>query len=47
MKVYIVRHGQVPHNALEQYNTTDEDLTELGIMQAEKLKNKIKNINLK
>ena len=45
MKVYIVRHGQVPHNALEQYNTTDEDLTELGIMQAEKLKNKIKNIN--
>lgn len=21
MKVYIVRHGQVPHNALKQYNT--------------------------
>lgn len=31
MKVYIVRHGEVPHNGLKQYNTTDEDLTELGI----------------
>ena len=38
MKVYIVRHGQVPHNALHQYNTTDEDLTEYGISQA--IKNK-------
>lgn len=45
MKVYIVRHGQVPHNALNQYNTTDEDLTELGIQQAEELKDKIKNMN--
>ncbi len=44
MKVYIVRHGQVPHNALKQYNTKDEDLTELGIAQAEELKNKIKNM---
>lgn len=45
MKIYIVRHGQVPHNALGQYNTTDEDLTELGIKQAEELKNKIKNLH--
>lgn len=45
MKVYIVRHGQVPHNALRQYSTQDEDLTELGIQQAEALKNKIKNIH--
>lgn len=45
MKVYIVRHGQVSHNALGQYNTTDEDLTELGIQQAEELREKIKNIN--
>lgn len=45
MKVYIVRHGQVPHNALKQYNTTDEDLTELGIRQAEELRDKIKNMN--
>lgn len=46
MKVYIVRHGQVPHNALKQYNTNDEDLTDLGIKQAEELRDKIKNINL-
>ena len=45
MKVYIVRHGQVPHNAIKQYNAKDEDLTELGIKQAEKLKEKIKNIH--
>lgn len=45
MKVYIVRHGQVPHNALGQYNTTDEDLTELGINQAEELRDKIKNMD--
>lgn len=45
MKVYIVRHGQVPHNAAGQYNTEDEDLTELGIEQAMELKEKIKNIN--
>ena len=35
MKVYIVRHGQVHHNALKQYNTTDEGLTDLGVKQAE------------
>lgn len=45
MKVYIVRHGQVPHNALNQYNTSDEDLTDLGIKQAEELRNKIQNIH--
>ena len=44
MKVYIVRHGQVLHNALKQYNTKDEDLTDLGIKQAEELRDKIKNI---
>lgn len=45
MNVYIVRHGQVPHNDLKQYNTTDEDLTDLGIRQAEELRDKIKNMN--
>lgn len=45
MRIYIVRHGQVPHNALGQYNTVDEDLTELGINQALELKDKIKNID--
>lgn len=45
MKIYIVRHGQVPHNALKQYNNQNEDLTKLGIKQAEELKEKIKNID--
>ena len=31
MKVYIVRHGEVPHNALKQYNNQNEDLTKKGI----------------
>lgn len=44
MKIYIVRHGQVPHNALKQYNNQNEDLTEIGIKQAEELKEKIKEI---
>ena len=45
MKVYITRHGEVPHNAIGQYNTSDEDLTELGIKQAEELRDKIKDIH--
>lgn len=45
MNVYIVRHGQVPQNVLGKYNTEDEDLTELGIKQAEELKEKIKNMH--
>lgn len=45
MKVYIVRHGEVPHNALKQYNNLNEDLTENGIKQAEQLRKKIKMIN--
>lgn len=45
MKVYIVRHGEVPHNAMKQYNTEDEDLTKNGIKQAEELREKIKNIH--
>lgn len=44
MKVYIVRHGQVPHNVLNQYNGADEDLTQIGINQAKDLRNKIKNL---
>lgn len=43
MKVYIVRHGQVPHNALNQYNTIDEDLTKYGVNQAVELSKKIKD----
>lgn len=45
MKIYIVRHGQVLHNVLEKYSSSDEDLTEYGIKQAEELRNKIININ--
>ena len=45
MKVYIVRHGEVPHNALKQYNNENGDLNENGIRQANELKEKIKNIN--
>lgn len=45
MKVYIVRHGEVPHNALKRYNTTDEDLTECGVSQALELSEKINNMH--
>ncbi len=45
MNVYIVRHGQVPHNALGKYSSKDEDLNELGIKQAEELRKKIKDIH--
>ena len=44
MKVYLVRHGQVPHNATKQYNVGDEDLTEVGVEQTKELREKIKNI---
>ena len=45
MKLYIVRHEEVPHNALRQYNNENEDLNETGIRQANELKEKIRNIN--
>ena len=45
MKVYIVRHGQVLHNILHQYNAKDEDLTDIGIEQALEVKEKIKDID--
>lgn len=45
MKLYIVRHGEVPHNVLKQYNNENEDLNENGIRQANELKEKIRNIN--
>ena len=44
MKVYIVRHGDVPHNALKIYNNENEDLNENGVIQAETLKSKIKDL---
>jgi len=45
MKIYLVRHGEVPHNASHQYNTKDEDLTDIGIKQALEVKEKIKDID--
>lgn len=45
MKVYIVRHGQITSNTLKLYATPDEDLTEIGIKQAEELREKIKDMN--
>jgi len=45
MKVYIVRHGQVSSNALGRYNRKEDDLTEKGIMQAEELRDNIKQMD--
>ncbi len=45
MKVYIVRHGEVSHNVLKMYGSRDEDLTELGVQQAEELRDKIKHLS--
>ena len=44
MKVYIVRHGEVLHNALKIYNNENEDLNDNGLKQAEMLKSKIKDL---
>lgn len=44
MKVYIVRHGEVPHNALKMYNNENEDLTDTGIIQTIELRDKIRNM---
>ena len=44
MKVYIVRHGEVLHNALKIYNNENEDLNDNGVKQSETLKSKIKDL---
>ena len=44
MKVFIVRHGQVIQNVLGVYYSSDDDLTDDGIKQAEELKKTIDNI---
>ncbi len=44
MKVYIVRHGQTTTNALSYHSLESDDLTELGIKQAEELREQIKNM---
>ena len=45
MKVYIVRHGQVLHNAKKVYSNENEDLNEVGLQQAKELRSKINFIN--
>ncbi len=45
MKIYIVRHGEVKHNLLKIYSTEDEKLDNKGIKQANKLKDKISNLD--
>ena len=45
MKIYLVRHGQCDSNVIGRYNFVDEDLNEIGVKQAEDLKDKIKDIN--
>lgn len=44
MKVYITRHGEIPNNALKRHTNPYEDLTELGIKQAEELRDKVQDI---
>ena len=41
MKVYLVRHGQCDSNVIGRYNFIDEDINEVGIKQAEDLREKI------
>ena len=38
-----MRYGQVPHT-LKQYSIADEDLTDLGIKQAQDLRDKMNNM---
>ena len=45
MKIYLVRHGQCESNVIGRYNLSDEDINEVGIKQAENLREKIKNID--
>lgn len=45
MKVYLVRHGQCDSNVIGRYNFIDEDINEVGIKQAEYLREKIKDID--
>ena len=45
MKVYIIRHGETLYNALNQYSDEKVDLNEQGILQAQRIKRKIKRKN--
>ena len=45
MKIYLVRHGQCESNVIGRYNFVDEDINEMGIKQAEDLREKIKDLD--
>lgn len=45
MKLYLIRHGEVLHNKLKQYNNENEDLNATGIKQAEELRKKIQEVD--
>ena len=45
MKIYIVRHGEVSHNARKVYSNENEDLNEFGIIQAKELKRTIEDLD--
>lgn len=45
MKIYLVRHGQCESNVLGRYNFVNEDINEVGIKQAEDLREKIRDID--
>ena len=45
MKIYLIRHGQCDSNVIGRYNFFDEDINEVGIKQAEELREEIRNIN--
>lgn len=46
MKLYVIRHGKTVANLLKVHNAPETKLANVRINQAEKLKEKIKNIDL-
>ena len=45
MKLYLIRHGQCESNVIGRFNYVNEDINEVGIKQAEDLREKIKDID--
>lgn len=47
MSLYVIRHGKTPLNVEDRYNCRiDEDINEIGIMQAKAKADEVKNLNL-
>ena len=47
MEIYVVRHGRVPSNDKKMIGgRTDEELTEVGVKQAESVRDKLKDVNI-